>query len=153
MSASNRLRTSANFCATASGVVAPSCASVWVVGSVGIEEMVPGPGFNPAPAEDDLTATNRGRNATWALSRGPWRRSRPHMLLRRSHQRRKSLRIAHGHIRQNLAVDIDAADLQSVNQLAVGHAIGPRRRPDALDPQRAVVPLAHAPVAIGVPQR
>src|SRR6202034_1469490 len=70
-----------------------------------------GAGFKPGPTDDDFTATHRAGNATCALCRGPWCRSGLHMLLCRSHQRRKSLGIAHGHICQNLAVDIDAADL------------------------------------------
>src|SRR5271155_3447610 len=59
----------------------------------------------------------------------------------------------HGHVRQNLAVQIDPAGLQRVNQLAVGGAVIARGGADALNPQRAVIAFAHAAVAIGVAQR
>ena len=64
------------------------------------------------------------------------------MLLRRCDQRGESFGVAHGHIRQNLAVEIDARHLQAVNQLAVGDAVIARGGADALNPQRAIVALA-----------
>src|SRR6202789_2726450 len=59
----------------------------------------------------------------------------------------------HGHVRQNLAVQINSAGLQRVNQLAVGGAVVARGGADTLNPQRAVIAFAHAAVAIGIAQR
>ena len=81
------------------------------------------------------------------------RRSFRNMLLCGLDERCESRRVTHGHVRQNFPVEIDSAHLQTVNQLAVGDAIIPRRRADALDPKRAVIPLPRAAVAIGVAQR
>src|SRR5580692_539131 len=91
----------------------------------------------------------------WLLLRGVrlcWRRLR-HMLLHRRDQSRKSFGILHGHVRQNLAVEVNAAGLQRVNQLAVGCSVIARGCADALNPKRAVIAFAHAAVAIGVTQR
>src|SRR5580658_3962015 len=81
------------------------------------------------------------------------RRRLRQMLLRGGDQRGESFRVVHRHVRQNLAVDLDAAELESVNQLAVGGAVIARRRSDALNPQRAEIALAISPVAITVAQR
>src|SRR5580658_2233347 len=75
------------------------------------------------------------------------------MLLHRADQRRESIGVVHGHVRKDLAVQIDAASLQRVNQLAVGGAVIARGGADALNPERAVIAFAHAAVAIGVAQR
>ena len=76
-----------------------------------------------------------------------------HMLFYRRNQRGKSVRVMHGHVRQDFSVQLDAAHFQSVNQLAVSDAVIASGRADALNPQRAVVAFARAPVAVGVPQR
>ena len=60
------------------------------------------------------------------------------------------LRVAHGDVREHLAVDLDAGLLQAVHELAVGHALVPRRGVDAGDPEPAEVALAVAAVAVGV---
>src|SRR6202044_8728 len=75
------------------------------------------------------------------------------VLLHGADERRKAIGIVHGHVRQNLAVQIDAAGLQRVNQLAVGGAVIARGGADALNPQRAVIAFAHAAVAVGIAQR
>src|SRR6202034_1907331 len=85
------------------------------------------------------------------LGRRGWRSL--HVLLCRHDQRGEPLGIPHGHVRQNLPVEINPAGLQAVDQLAVGGAVGPRGGADALDPQRAVITLTRPAVAIGVTQR
>src|SRR5580704_15295130 len=75
------------------------------------------------------------------------------MLLRGANQRGESFRVMHRHVRQNLAVDLDAAELEPVNQLAVGGAVVAGGGSDALNPQRAEVALAISPVAITIAQR
>src|SRR3954470_9836161 len=52
-----------------------------------------------------------------------------------------------------LAVDLDAGGLQTLDEAVVGHAVGAGGRVDALDPERAKVALARAPVAIGIVER
>src|ERR1700723_1893179 len=74
-------------------------------------------------------------------------------LLRRFPQGGETRRVAHSHISENFPVELDSAYLQAVNQLAVGDAVVTRCCADALNPQRAVVALARAPVAIAVTQR
>src|ERR1700722_16900403 len=75
------------------------------------------------------------------------------VLLRRLHQRSESRGVAHSHIREDFPVELDAARLQAVNQLAVSDAVVSRRRADALNPQRAVVALARSTVAVAIAQR
>src|SRR5215472_16610119 len=75
------------------------------------------------------------------------------MRLYRRDQRRKTVRIAHGHVRQNLAIDFNPARFEVVNQLAVRHAVRARSRANTPNPERAKIALAIAAVAITVPQR
>src|SRR5580698_6866250 len=75
------------------------------------------------------------------------------MLLGRLGQKRKTFRVAHGHVRKNLAVKINTAYLQSVDQLAVAEAVVAGRSSDALNPERPVIALPHTPVAIGITKR
>src|ERR1700723_2397383 len=76
-----------------------------------------------------------------------------HVLLHRADQRRKSVRVMHRHVRQNLAVQIDSSGFQRMYQLAVRRAVVARGRSDTLNPQGAVITLSHAAVAVGVTQR
>src|SRR5215469_18192599 len=66
---------------------------------------------------------------------------------------RKTGGVAHGHVRQNLAVDRDSGRLQAVDQLAVGDAVQTGSGTDALNPQTAVLPLADTAVALGITLR
>ena len=61
--------------------------------------------------------------------------------------------IEHSHIRENLAVEINAGHLEAVDQLVVGDAVIASGGADTLNPQRAVVALARTSVAIGISQR
>src|SRR5690348_12125736 len=56
----------------------------------------------------------------------------------------------HRDVGQDLAVEVDARELQRVDELAVGQSLGANRGVDALDPQGAEAPLLHLAVAIGV---
>src|SRR3954447_8416811 len=62
------------------------------------------------------------------------------------------LGVAHGDVGQDLAVQLDARQLQAVDERGVRHALGARGRVDAGDPQAAEVALAVAavPVRVGV---
>ncbi len=73
---------------------------------------------------------------------------RAERVLGRRRELRKRSGILHGEVGQNLAVDFDAARLQTVHELAVGKAAQTRRGADALNPQLAELPLAVAAVAI-----
>src|SRR3989475_3594327 len=58
-------------------------------------------------------------------------------------------RIPHRQVRQNLAVNLHAGDLQPVHKLAVGHPRVARGGADSLHPELAVLPLFVAAVPIG----
>src|SRR6185295_2403845 len=60
------------------------------------------------------------------------------------------LGVADGHVRQHLAVELDAGGLQAVHELAVRHALLAGGGVDPDDPQAAEVALLVAAVAIGV---
>src|SRR3954451_25067170 len=62
----------------------------------------------------------------------------------------EGLGVAHGDVGQNLAVQLDARQLQAVDERAVGHALGARGGVDAGDPEAAEVTLAVATVAVRV---
>src|ERR671923_581835 len=62
----------------------------------------------------------------------------------------EGLGVADGDVGQDLAVEVDAGELEAVDERAVAHAVLPRGGVDADDPQAAEVALAIAPVAIGV---
>src|SRR5580692_12680435 len=70
-----------------------------------------------------------------------------HSSLRRRHQARERRRIFHRDISEHFAVQFHARDFQSVNQVAVGDAVEPRRGADALNPQPAILPLLDAAIA------
>src|ERR1700674_1677741 len=65
----------------------------------------------------------------------------------------EGLRIANRQIRQHLAIDVDAGQLEAVHELVVGHPLAARRRVDPGDPELAHVARACPPVAIGVLER
>ena len=58
--------------------------------------------------------------------------------------------VADGDVREDLAVELHARELQAVHELRVGHVVLPRGSVDAGDPQTPEVALAVAPVAIAV---
>src|SRR3954451_134486 len=60
------------------------------------------------------------------------------------------LGVADGHVREHLAVELDAGRLQAVHELAVRHALLARRRVDADDPEAAEVALLVPAVPVGV---
>src|SRR3954451_17031799 len=62
----------------------------------------------------------------------------------------EGLGVAHGDVGQDLAVQLDAGQLQTMDERAVGHALGARGRVDARDPQTAEVTLAVATIAVRV---
>src|SRR4051812_49918972 len=61
----------------------------------------------------------------------------------------EGLGVAHGDVSQHLAVELDAGELQAVDEGAVAHAVLARSGVDADDPQAAEVALAVAAVAGG----
>src|SRR5271155_4909077 len=73
----------------------------------------------PTPQLSFFVVPN-GRRLCCCLCTG-WRGLQ--MPLRLSDQRREAFGIHHGHVRQNLAVEFNAGELQAVNQLAVGEAV------------------------------
>ena len=62
----------------------------------------------------------------------------------------KGSRFAGGEVSQNLAVHVDAGQLQAVDEAGVGQAVQTHAGVDALNPQAAEIALLIAPVAIGV---
>src|SRR3954447_25313429 len=62
----------------------------------------------------------------------------------------EGLGVAHGDVGQDLPVQLDARQLQAMDERAVGHALGARGRVDARDPETAEVTLAVATVAVRV---
>src|SRR4051794_41977565 len=57
---------------------------------------------------------------------------------------REGLGVADGDVREDLAVELDAGELEAVHELSVAHAVLPRGGVDARDPQAAEVALAVA---------
>src|SRR5688500_4120179 len=64
--------------------------------------------------------------------------------------RLERLALVHRDVGQDLAVEVDAGELQAVHEAAIGQALHPHRRVDPLDPQGAERPLLHLAVAIGI---
>src|SRR4051794_41400775 len=62
----------------------------------------------------------------------------------------EGLGVAHGDVGQDLAVEVDAGELQAMDEGAVAQAVLARGGVDADDPQAAEVALAVAAVAVGV---
>ena len=71
-------------------------------------------------------------------------------LLDQFHNRLESLRIGHGHVGQNLAVQLDVGLQQAGDELAVAQAERTDGGVDADDPQPAEIALAVVAVAVGV---
>jgi hypothetical protein len=64
--------------------------------------------------------------------------------------RGKALLVANREIRKNLSVDLDAGEGQTVDKMAIGHAIQTASRVDPLDPQPTHCSLAVPTVTIGI---
>src|SRR5207237_7023594 len=64
--------------------------------------------------------------------------------------RRERFGLVHRDVREHLAVQRDAGEVQRVDELAVGQPLGADRGVDALDPQSAEAPLLHLAVAVGI---
>lgn len=61
--------------------------------------------------------------------------------------------IADGQLGEVLAVDLDAGNLQPLDEAVVGDVVGAGRGIDARDPQLAELTLAGATIPVGVGQR
>ena len=61
--------------------------------------------------------------------------------------------VVHGEFGQHAAVDLDAGELEALDEPVVGHAARAGRGVDPLDPQPAEVALARLAVAVGVDER
>src|SRR6478672_1524922 len=61
--------------------------------------------------------------------------------------------VVDGQVGEDLAVDLDARQVQALDEAVVGQALGASRSVDALDPQLAEVALVLAPVVVAVDQR
>src|SRR3954453_14851292 len=66
------------------------------------------------------------------------------------HESAERLGVAHGDVGQHLAVQLDSGQLEPVHELRVAHAVQLGRGVDTGDPQAAEVPLAVAPIAVGI---
>src|ERR1035441_1454839 len=62
----------------------------------------------------------------------------------------EGLCVTHRDVGQHLAIQLHTGQRHAVHELRVAHAVDPRRRVDARDPQAPEVALAVAPVAVGV---
>src|SRR2546423_2507360 len=71
-------------------------------------------------------------------------------LLGHLDQGAERLGVVDGQLGQDLAVDLDASQVQALDEAVVGHALGAGRGVDALDPQPAEVALAVLAVPVGV---
>src|SRR5829696_3336378 len=60
------------------------------------------------------------------------------------------LGVAHGDVREHLAVDLDPGLAEAVDELGVAHSLTPGSGIDADDPELAHLPLADPAVAVGV---
>src|SRR6478609_4278702 len=61
--------------------------------------------------------------------------------------------VVDGQVGEDLAVHLDAGQVQALDEAVVGHALRTSRSVDALDPQLAEVALVLAPVVVAVDQR
>src|SRR6516165_4708945 len=68
-------------------------------------------------------------------------------------QRGEGGRVGHRELGEHPAVDVHARDLQALDEPVVGHAVGPGRGVDALDPQPPERSLAVLAVTVGVGHR
>src|SRR5260221_2102260 len=70
--------------------------------------------------------------------------------LRLGDDRGKRLALVHRDVGEHFAVETDAGEVQRVDELAVGEALGADRGVDPLDPQSAEAALLHLAVAVGI---
>src|SRR5262249_29652905 len=68
-------------------------------------------------------------------------------------QRCEGGRVVDGQVGEDLAADLDAGEVEALDEPVVGHPVGASRRVDALDPELAEVALARLAVAVAVDQR
>src|ERR1700686_2990310 len=68
------------------------------------------------------------------------------LFLRDGEQGLEGFVIPHGKVGERLAIERDAAFLQTVDEPRVGQALAPGRSVDPGDPERAKITLADAPV-------
>src|SRR5689334_23803538 len=61
--------------------------------------------------------------------------------------------VVHGELGEHAAVDLDACELETLDEAVVGDAVLAGSGVDPLDPQPAEVPLARLAVAVGVDER
>src|SRR5690606_18074262 len=61
--------------------------------------------------------------------------------------------VVDGQVSHDLAVDLDASQVQALDEAVVGHAFGAGSGVDALDPELAEVALVLAAVVVAVDQR
>src|SRR6476646_7346778 len=71
-------------------------------------------------------------------------------ILRLGDDGAERLGLVHRDVREHLAVEGDAGEVQRVDELAVGQTFRADRGVDSLDPQSPEAPLLHLAVAIGV---
>src|SRR5882672_2862788 len=62
-------------------------------------------------------------------------------LLRRTHEFGESLRLIDGQVGENLPIEVDPGDFQTVHELTVIQSAQSRRRADPDDPERTVITL------------
>src|SRR4051812_48541336 len=75
---------------------------------------------------------------------------RPQGRLRGGDESGERDRVVHGELGKDAAVDLDAGDLEALDEAVVRHAVLAGGGVDALDPQPAEVALARLAVAVGV---
>src|SRR5713226_1718347 len=69
--------------------------------------------------------------------------------LRRSGEVGKSFRLLGGKVSENLAIQFDSREFQSVHELRIVQAVQARRGADPNDPERAKISLLQLPAGIG----
>src|ERR1700716_2038733 len=65
-------------------------------------------------------------------------------------ERTKRLRVAHGDVGQDLPVDFDAGEAESVDEDAVAHVVLTSGRVDAHDPETTEIALLVLAIAVGI---
>src|SRR5260370_42443050 len=114
-------------------------------------------------SEPDLASSKmvytRTSNLSWSLNRNVCRDHRLSRCLRLRFvlQRRlrgsgefgESFRLFGGKVRENLAIEFNSRQLQSVHELRIVQAVEARRSADPNDPKRAKIPLLQFSSGIG----
>src|SRR5260370_682309 len=152
-SRSNAARTSAKSAPTRAGSLTPRCGRVCVIED--IFSLIARSHVHPKNKFLGRRLRRRPRTYTKKLipEKGKWEGLRLRGDWRRGGFRffgelAERGRVAHREIRQNLAVNLHAGDLQPVHKLAVGHPRVARGGANPLNPQLAVLPLFVAAVAV-----